>query len=239
MPHHEVPEWFDRADILVNSSRIDNMPHSLIEAFAAGMPVVTTPAGGIPYVVEDHRNGLFAAVDDPDAMAGAVLRLLDDPALARRLVDEGAEDCDRALRLESGAAGVDEAVPPAGRGARSPPAWSLCPRHEARLPPCPAPGSRARPAPAAPPADAPGSPSAGGTRSCASQQLAVGGRAVVRLLHRVHGLHRSHYHLSAGDRGHRHGRGAPGAPLRAPAVPLPRVPDPCWARSSPGRPWGT
>lgn len=93
VPHDEVPEWFDRADILVNSSRIDNMPHSLIEAFAAGVPVVTTPAGGIPYVVEDGRNGLIVSIDDPDSMAAAVLRLVEEPGLSSGLVEEGLADC--------------------------------------------------------------------------------------------------------------------------------------------------
>ena len=92
VPHREIPEWFDRADILLNSSRIDNMPHSLIEAFAAGLPVVTTPSGGIPYVVEDGRNGLFVPIDDAEAMAGAVRRLLEEPPLAQALVREGLED---------------------------------------------------------------------------------------------------------------------------------------------------
>ena len=92
VPHREIPEWFDRADILLNSSRIDNMPHSLIEAFAAGLPVVTTPSGGIPYVVEDGRNGLFVPIDDSAAMAAAVRRLLEEPRLARALVREGLDD---------------------------------------------------------------------------------------------------------------------------------------------------
>ena len=68
------------------------MPHSLIEAFASGLPVVTTPAGGIPYVVEDGRNGLFVPVDDAEAMAAAVLRILDDAELAGELIAEGAAD---------------------------------------------------------------------------------------------------------------------------------------------------
>lgn len=93
VPHSEVPRWFDRADILVNSSRADNMPHSLIEAFAAGLPVVTTPAGGIPYIVEDGRNGVFVPVDDPGAMAAAVVELLERPEKAARLIDAGRRDC--------------------------------------------------------------------------------------------------------------------------------------------------
>jgi L-malate glycosyltransferase len=95
VPHHEMGEWFDQADILVNSSRIDNMPHCLIEAFAAGMPIVTTPAGGIPFVVEDRRTGLFAPIGDPAAMAGAVLELLNDAELAARLTGAGTNECER------------------------------------------------------------------------------------------------------------------------------------------------
>jgi glycosyltransferase involved in cell wall biosynthesis len=91
--HHEMGQWFDRADVLVNSSRIDNMPHCLIEAFSAGIPVVTTPSGGIPYIVQHERNGLHVRLDDPSAMANAVTRLLEDPELAHRLIETGRRDC--------------------------------------------------------------------------------------------------------------------------------------------------
>jgi L-malate glycosyltransferase len=93
VPHHEVADWFDRGEVLVNSSTIDNMPHCLIEAFAAGMPVVTTDAGGIPFIVEHERNGLLVPIGDPDALAAGVLRVLDDAALADRLVSGGRADC--------------------------------------------------------------------------------------------------------------------------------------------------
>lgn len=93
VPHEDMGAWFDRADIMVNSSRIDNMPHCLIEAFAAGLPVVTTPSGGIPYIVQHERNGLHIPCDDPRAMAEAVRRLLGDPSLTRSLIATGREDC--------------------------------------------------------------------------------------------------------------------------------------------------
>ena len=91
--HDQVAEWFARADIFVNSSREDNMPHSILEAFSAGLPVVTTAAGGIPWIVEHERNGLLVEIDQPEQLARAVLRLLDDPALAVRLVSRAHEDC--------------------------------------------------------------------------------------------------------------------------------------------------
>lgn len=94
VPHDEVASWFARADVFVNSSRDDNMPHSVIEAFAAGLPVVTTPAGGIPYIVEHERNGLLVEIDRPDALAEAVLRLLREPPLTRRLIAAGRQDCE-------------------------------------------------------------------------------------------------------------------------------------------------
>lgn len=93
VPHHDVATWFDRADVFVNSSREDNMPHSIIEAFSAGLPVATTNAGGIPYIVEHGRNGLMVDPDRPAALAEAMLATVRDQALARRLVAGGQQDC--------------------------------------------------------------------------------------------------------------------------------------------------
>jgi L-malate glycosyltransferase len=92
--HPFMGEWFDRADILVNSSRIDNMPHCLIEAFATGMPVVTTPSGGIPFIVQHERNGLHVPVNNPQAMADAVRRLLEQQEFAQTLIETGRADCE-------------------------------------------------------------------------------------------------------------------------------------------------
>ena len=90
-----MPELYDRADVFINASLIDNMPLSIIEAFAAGLPVVTTGAGGIPYIVEDGRNGLVVRCDDERALAQAVLRLFGEPGLAVRLLTAARADCDR------------------------------------------------------------------------------------------------------------------------------------------------
>ena len=88
----EMGRWYDAADVYLNASDIDNMPNSIIEAFACGLPVVTSRAGGIPYVVQHERNGLMVDCGDHEALAGAALRLLDDPALAQRLISEGLRD---------------------------------------------------------------------------------------------------------------------------------------------------
>ena len=97
----EMGRWYDEADVYLNASDIDNMPNSIIEAFACGLPVVTTRAGGIPYVVEQERNGLLVECGDHEALAAAALRLLDDPALARRVIGEGLADVERQYTWEA------------------------------------------------------------------------------------------------------------------------------------------
>jgi glycosyltransferase involved in cell wall biosynthesis len=88
----EMGRWYDQADVYLNASDIDNMPNSIIEAFACGLPVVTSRAGGIPYVVEHERNGLLVDCGDHEGLAAAALRLLGDPPLAQRLIAEGLQD---------------------------------------------------------------------------------------------------------------------------------------------------
>ena len=83
--HREIGKYYDQADIFINGSWLDNMPLSVIEAFAAGTPVVTTSPECMPYLVEHERTGLLSPVGDEKALAANVIRLLRDPALAARL----------------------------------------------------------------------------------------------------------------------------------------------------------
>jgi L-malate glycosyltransferase len=85
VPHHEIANYYERADIFINASRLDNMPVSILEAFASGTPVVTTAGGGIRYMVENERTGLVCAPGDWQSLAENALRLLREPELARRL----------------------------------------------------------------------------------------------------------------------------------------------------------
>ena len=84
---------YDAADIYLNGSKIDNQPLSLLEAFACGLPVVTTNAGGIPDIVTHERTGLLVKRDDYQAMADAAIRLLEDAQLAARITSAGREEC--------------------------------------------------------------------------------------------------------------------------------------------------
>ena len=83
----EIGKYYDQADIFINASWLDNMPLSVIEAFASGTPVVTTSPECMPYLVEQERTGLLSPVADEKALAANVIRLLRDPALARSLAD--------------------------------------------------------------------------------------------------------------------------------------------------------
>jgi glycosyltransferase involved in cell wall biosynthesis len=84
----DMPTLLDEADAFVNSSVVDNQPVSVLEAFAAGLPVVSTPTGDIANMMRDGETGLFVPARDPAAMAKAVMNLLEDPnraaAMARR-----------------------------------------------------------------------------------------------------------------------------------------------------------
>jgi glycosyltransferase involved in cell wall biosynthesis len=88
----KMPGLCDGADILLNSPDVDNMPNSLIEAYAAGLPIVSTTAGGIPYIVRHEETGLLVALDDHEALAREAIRLLGDTALAEKIIGAGAQE---------------------------------------------------------------------------------------------------------------------------------------------------
>ena len=69
----------------------DGIPNVLVEAMAAGAPVVATNVSGIPELVEHEVNGLLIEPEDPEALADALMRLHDDPELTRRLTENGRE----------------------------------------------------------------------------------------------------------------------------------------------------
>ena len=84
--HSELPAYFKISDIFVRPSLIEGFGSAFVEAFAAGIPVVATPVGGIPDFLTDGATGLFCEVQDPQSVAHAVMRYTDDPALVARIV---------------------------------------------------------------------------------------------------------------------------------------------------------
>jgi glycosyltransferase involved in cell wall biosynthesis len=91
----DIGRYYDQADIFINASRLDNMPVSVIEAFASGTPVVTTSPEAMPYLVEHGRTGLLSPVGDEKALASNVIRLLREPALAATLTRNAYEEAQK------------------------------------------------------------------------------------------------------------------------------------------------
>lgn len=90
-----IGQFYDRNHVFVNASWLDNMPVSLLEAFAAGTPVVTTAPDGIRYIVEHERTGLLCAPKDWQGLAENVLRLLRNPDFALGLARNAYEESRR------------------------------------------------------------------------------------------------------------------------------------------------
>ena len=93
VPPHKMHELYDEAHIFLNSSNIDNMPGSILESFATGMPVVSTSAGGIRCIVTHEQTGLLVPRNDHNAMAAWAIRLLESPELASSIARNAYEEC--------------------------------------------------------------------------------------------------------------------------------------------------
>jgi L-malate glycosyltransferase len=77
------------AHVMINPSLADNMPISVLEALASGVPVVTTNVGGVPYLVQHEKTALLVPAQNPEAMAEAILSLLNNPVKAGEIRQAG------------------------------------------------------------------------------------------------------------------------------------------------------
>jgi glycosyltransferase involved in cell wall biosynthesis len=89
----DIAAHYTAHDLYVQSPNIDNMPTSILEAFASGLPVVATNAGGVPAILTDGTHGLLASRDDHRALADRIVTLLEQPAMARRLARNAYASC--------------------------------------------------------------------------------------------------------------------------------------------------
>ncbi len=87
--HRQLAQLYAEATVFCLPSRFDPFPGAIIEAMAHGLPCVSTTVCGIPEIVSDGDTGLLVPPDNPELLAGALLRLLDDPAYAARLGEAG------------------------------------------------------------------------------------------------------------------------------------------------------
>ena len=85
LPRERVVELFRAADASILSSSWENFPHTVVEALAAGTPVLATATGGVAEVVRDGENGLLVAPGDVEGLAEAIRRFFGDAVLRDRL----------------------------------------------------------------------------------------------------------------------------------------------------------
>lgn len=90
-----IDTYYAANDVYVQSPNIDNMPTSVLEAYASGLPVVSTEAGGVPAMLTHDRHGLLAPIDDHETLGRHMIALLDDPDRARRLARHAFDSCRR------------------------------------------------------------------------------------------------------------------------------------------------
>jgi glycosyltransferase involved in cell wall biosynthesis len=109
LAQQELLACYRSADIFVLPSRVasdgdrDGLPNVLMEAQSQRLPCVATAVSGIPELIEDGVTGLLVPQRDPDALAAAIARLIEEPALRRRLGDAGYERTRRDFAMDAGA----------------------------------------------------------------------------------------------------------------------------------------
>jgi glycosyltransferase involved in cell wall biosynthesis len=103
----ETERFLAAMDIFALTSRLEGLPLALLEAWAAGLPVISTAVGGIPKVVEHDKSGLLFASGDQPALESLLRQVLADPGRATRLGEAGRAVVRRDYSLERMAADYD------------------------------------------------------------------------------------------------------------------------------------
>jgi glycosyltransferase involved in cell wall biosynthesis len=101
LPLDAVRRCLDQADAFVLNSTYEGLPHVVLEAMTAGVPVIATNAGGTGEVVEDNVTGLLVPVGDASALKAAIERLWGEPALGRQLAAEAARQLTARFNLDT------------------------------------------------------------------------------------------------------------------------------------------
>ena len=82
----EIMRYLDQADVMISAPKVDNMPVSLIEAMNAGLLVISSRVGGVPYMIEDGVNGLLFESDNDKELAEKMIWVLEHQESAQNLV---------------------------------------------------------------------------------------------------------------------------------------------------------
>lgn len=87
---------YDKSDIFVLPSRAEGVPHVIVEAMSRGIPVIATSVGGIPWIIEHASNGLLVSPNSPEELTEALIHIIEDVELRKRIVLGGLEVAHRA-----------------------------------------------------------------------------------------------------------------------------------------------
>lgn len=85
----DVPSLLIKADLFVLPSRIEGLPTTILEALTLGVPVIASNVGGIPDIIRNGKNGILVPPEDVKALSQAIIRLIDEEGLRKRLILEG------------------------------------------------------------------------------------------------------------------------------------------------------
>ncbi len=97
----QLPFYYSAADVLACPSRADNLPYTILEAMACGIPVVGARVGGIPEQIEEGVTGFLVPKENPDALSEALLRLLRDPEASLRMGRAGRAKAERCFSMKA------------------------------------------------------------------------------------------------------------------------------------------
>jgi glycosyltransferase involved in cell wall biosynthesis len=97
----DIPDLLACCDIFVLPTLKDALPTVLIEALAAGKPIIASNVGGVPEIIEDEVNGLLVAPGEPSKLVEACLRLLKDNELSRQIILAGSETVRQRFNIDT------------------------------------------------------------------------------------------------------------------------------------------
>lgn len=104
----DIGDLLEGMDVWVMSSIREGLPVALLEAMAAGKPIVATRVGGIPDAVENEVNALLVEENDPHELAAAIIRMFQDPDLATRLAQAARDRATAIYSIEVVAGNIEK-----------------------------------------------------------------------------------------------------------------------------------
>jgi len=97
----DVYQLLPGVDAFILSSKREGVPMSILEAMAAGLPIIATNVGGIPEIVKDGENGILVPPQDQNSLANAICRVLDDSEFAANLANRARISVEQSYSIQA------------------------------------------------------------------------------------------------------------------------------------------